>query len=148
MKRLPVLMGLVYIFYTDLPGIAEKAKRAVPEKNKKRTTLNERGPRQINVASLSMAFEASLNAVVFAGAAILLWLNRSVEKMHAHPEKPITATSNLHLKIIKSVTSQENGFRYPNRSNDLELFKLTSSRLVIHPILSSETISFKGCFAD
>ena len=115
-KGLPVLMGLVYIFYTDLPGIAEKAKRAVPEKNKKRTTLNERGPRQINVASLSMAFEASLNAVVFAGAAILLWLNRSVEKMHAHPEKPITATSNLHLKIIKSVTSQENGFDIPTEA--------------------------------
>jgi hypothetical protein len=49
----------------------EKAKRAVQEKIKKRTALNERDPRQINVASLSMAFEASLNAVVFPGAGIL-----------------------------------------------------------------------------
>jgi hypothetical protein len=46
-----------------------------------------------------MAFEASLNAVVFSGAAISykLRLNRPAEKMHAHPEKPITATSKLHL---------------------------------------------------
>jgi hypothetical protein len=40
-------------------------------RTKKGTALDERDPRQINVASLSMAFEASLNAVVFSGAAIL-----------------------------------------------------------------------------
>jgi hypothetical protein len=54
-----------------LVGIAEKAKRAVQEKIKKRTALDERDTGRINVASLSMAFEASLNAVVFTGAAIL-----------------------------------------------------------------------------
>ncbi len=58
-------------FYTGLVGIAEKAKRAVQEKIKKRTALDERDTGRINVASLSMAFEASLNAVVFTGAAIL-----------------------------------------------------------------------------
>jgi hypothetical protein len=74
-----------------LPGIVEKAKRTVQEKIKRRTALDERDPRRINVASLSMAFEASLNAVVFSGAAISykLRLNRPAEKMHVHPEKPI-----------------------------------------------------------
>ncbi len=42
-------------FYTDLPGIAEKAKRAVPEK--KKTALNERDPGRIIVAPLSIAFQ-------------------------------------------------------------------------------------------
>jgi hypothetical protein len=48
-----------------------KSKRAVQEKIKKRTALDERDTGRINVASLSMAFEASLNTVVFSGAAIL-----------------------------------------------------------------------------
>jgi hypothetical protein len=42
-----------------------------------------------------MAFEAPLGSRYFPGAAILLWLNRPVEKMHAHPKKPIAAASNL-----------------------------------------------------
>jgi hypothetical protein len=63
--------GVRSSFLTGLVGIAEKAKRAVQEKIKKRTALDERDTGRINVASLSMAFEASLNAVVFTGAAIL-----------------------------------------------------------------------------
>jgi hypothetical protein len=77
----------------------ENQKGQFRRRTKKGTALDERDPRRINVASLSMAFEASLNAVVFSGAAISykLRLNRPAEKMHAHPEKPITATSNLVL---------------------------------------------------
>jgi hypothetical protein len=49
----------------------ENQKGQFRRRTKKGTTLDERDPRQINAASLSMAFEASLNAVVFSGAAIL-----------------------------------------------------------------------------
>jgi hypothetical protein len=48
----------------------ENQKGQFRRRTKKGTALDERDPRQINVASLSMAFEASLNAVVFPGAAI------------------------------------------------------------------------------
>ena len=49
----------------------EKSKGQFRRKTEKRTALDERDTGRINVVSLSMAFEASLNAVVFAGAAIL-----------------------------------------------------------------------------
>ncbi len=49
----------------------ENQKGQFRRRTKKGTALDERDPRQINVDSLSMAFEASLNAVVFSGAAIL-----------------------------------------------------------------------------
>jgi len=57
--------GCLRVDIGGLVGIAEKAKRAVQEKIKKGTALDERGNRRINVASLSMAFEASLGSRCF-----------------------------------------------------------------------------------
>jgi hypothetical protein len=48
----------------------ENQKGQFRRRTKKGTALDERDPRQINVAFLSMAFEASLNAAVFSGAAL------------------------------------------------------------------------------
>jgi hypothetical protein len=51
--------------------LRKKRKGQFRKSTEKGTALNERDTARIYVASLSMAFEASLNAVVFSGAAIL-----------------------------------------------------------------------------
>jgi hypothetical protein len=60
----PVLIPIAYIFIR-ICLVLQKKQKGGPGEEKKRTALDERDTGQINVASLSMAFEASLNAVIF-----------------------------------------------------------------------------------
>ena len=86
----PVLIPLAYIFIRICLVLRKKLKGRSRRRSKKRTALDERDTGRINVASLSMAFETSLNDVVFC------WTDQ--QKRCTHIQRSLfNATANLGL---------------------------------------------------